>query len=127
MFRRKSRRNIRSKRIRSRKNRNLSRRMKGGEPPSGEPPSTAHAIELNKITLCKYQVLKELRSEGDITEDVLTKVAKKLMLYRIGYSDDYPVSEYPNPMSIADIINTSKPDIQFLYIATNMECSGTVI
>ena len=120
MFRTKSRRNIRSKRVlsrknRSRKNRN-SRRMKGGN------PSTDKAIKLNSIILCTYEKLLNKHRAGIIDEKSLKERAAELMLYQIKIS-----KEHPNPMSIADIIDTHNTDIQFLYIDDRVNCSGTVI
>lgn len=127
MFRTKSRRNIRSKRNRSRKNRsrknrNLSRRMKGGDLTVDE------IIEINGHTVCTYDtLLTKYKYDKSINEDDFKDIANKLMLYRIKFSNDYPLSEYPNPMSIKAIVDTEKPAILFLYVNSDTECHATVM
>jgi hypothetical protein len=89
--------------------------MKGGIPP------TDKAIELNSTTLCEYQDLTEQHREGVIDEKFLNEKAAELMLYQIKLSN-----EYPNPISIADIVKL-QPNIQFFYIDGRVKCSGTVM
>ena len=76
----------------------------------------------------KEKELDEMIKKNQAIQEKINARIANFKLYRIGYSEDYPVSDkHPNPMSIQDIIDTHNPDIQFLYIATNMECSATVM
>jgi hypothetical protein len=89
--------------------------MKGGIPP------TDKAIKLNSIILCTYKKLLNKHRAGIIDEESLNERAAELMLYQIKPSD-----EYPNPISIADIVKL-QPNIQFFYIDGRVNCSGTVM
>jgi hypothetical protein len=113
--------------------------MKGGI------PTTDEAFELNKSTLCKYYAFTSSRYSEDIekrkTEKEIEDAAKNLMLYRIDFTEpdprfplrpyrekQWPVSKYPNPMSIQAIINEKDPDLLFLYADPSMgECTSSVM
>jgi hypothetical protein len=94
---------------------------------SGLPSMPVEAWNKNEDTLCEYQELlnryKDKKPTKKEFEDFEQQEAN-LMLYRFQRSDTYPLSEYPNPMSVRDIINT--PRIQFLYIDKRMKCSASV-
>ena len=149
-----SKRNL-SRKNRSRKNRN-SRRMKGGvfgipkmgikralgldresrlnsqerafpNSRSGLPSMPVEAWNINDGTLCKYQELLNLYKDKKLTKEKFEEEEAKLMLYRFRLSATYPLSEYPNPMSLKAIIDTHDVELLFLYADTDMKCSPTIM
>ena len=91
------------------------------------PSMPVEAWNINDATLCEYQKLLKLYEHKKLTKEEFEQREANFKLYRIKLSNNYTVSEYPNPMSLKAIIDTHNPDILFLYANTDMKCSATVM
>ena len=99
------------------------------QPPYDEVPSMpVEAWNINDGTLCKYaELISKYKYDKSITKEKFEEEEAKLMLFRFRLSDTYPLSEYPNPMSLKAIIDKHDAELLFLYASTDMKCSATIM
>jgi hypothetical protein len=95
---------------------------------SGLPSMPVEAWNINDGTLCEYADLLKMYKDKKLTKKEFEEKEAKLMLYRFRLSEEkYPVSKYPNPMSLKAIIDTHNVELLFLYANTDMKCSATIM
>jgi hypothetical protein len=114
------------------------------------PSMPYEAWKINEGTLCEYVKLVSDKDNKTITEEKFEEEEAKLKLYRWRLSNIdvdeiffYPLSKYPNPMSLralldaselldayyreSDIMPPFKDKLLSYYATGDMECSGTQV
>ena len=94
---------------------------------SGLPSMPFEAWKINESTVCKYAELVSQKDNNIITKEEFEEEEAKLMLYRFRLSATYPVSKYPNPMSLRALLDASDDNLLSHYANTDMKCSATII